>query len=1016
MTSAFKSTFVAGLPGKNIRPNGEDRQGRFALPKHSTSRPSPLGISINTNLPSSSSLPRQVFPAGQEASGQPSQAKPKKRKPTLNLSDSISPFDRDIPICVSPKTLGGTPELSGTARLSSHLTRTPYIIITPTEEEFGQSSPLPRLQGFNRRHGGLSPTATHGPRVASSVYSPARGAYSSKQLGNGRRSRSGSVTTIIEDDGETLVDPARKSRSFSLDSVLATPRRSVGWWELLASPLPRRSSTKSSRKATDKNAEDDEGRAPLMEQAAEIDGTGERDLARLDDPDTRRLIEESHFHQYRAPMNGEAVKYFNPAFDLSTPLLGASVQRLSSPEPASATRSMDDLSPVASHSERDTPAMSDEDDSVREISKKVPLMTVPSDTPPKSSIAALGEPWHTPIMATKFKPGTSPSQGAASPFSPSPVVGTAQLEYYQTARPPQSKPQPITQDRAIPPPAGSTPPSAQPRSDTPINYTPGYADVQRGQHTPVPKQPLPTIVFDPRATPEFYPVPSSHPSTVIHSSRSSTHHLASPFATPSQQQKQNLRPPLQTFPEKKSWREDPHHRSMDAEPVKKHRSRRCLAWASERWLCLAISIVLLILIVLSIALAMTLTGHHSVTPVEVKWLNLTGYPPMPTGISTVAQPNIVSSVGDCVNTPNMWSCAIPKEQQTVLPNNGPAPSFRLEILFNQDAIANSSLTQPAVERRVISTSSVTATAGALVKRGALTTRDTFTNLLFSPNPSPPSIREQSFLGNTTDNVTIPYDGEKTPFYISILPTFVPSNTSQFTKRAFSSNSSTTANIPSPDLLTNGTTAPAQLYPFPVAQPIRIFNRGLATEHYSFYTYFSRSIFLAADSSSPNTTLDANAATNANGGAFLTAANTVCTFSKTRFLVQIWTRQTAALISSSNNLNASDTSYSIPASKTNSTSAFDFVTPGSFPYPVTITIDRHGGSAKDKGVFCYGLDAKGQVVKEQKMLVDENRGFGGELVNAAGGAFQDVDGDLLEQYGGIDGGSGGCRCQWQNFDA
>lgn len=1016
MTSAFSSTFVAGLPGKNIRPSPDARQGRFAPPKHAASRPSPLGISINTNLQSSSPLPRQVFPLGQDVSRQPSQARPRKRKPNLKLSDTISPFDREIPICISPNTLGGTPGLPGTARLSAHMVQTPCIIITPTEEEFGQSSPLPRPQDLGRHYGGLSPNATHGPRIASSVYSPARRAYSSNQLGTGWRSRSGSVTTIIEDDGESPEDPPRKSRSFSLDSVLATPRRSVGWWNLMASPVPRRSSTKSSKRAA-KNAEADEDRAPLVTKASEMDGTSEHDLARLDDPNTRRQVEESHFYHYWAPMNGEAVKYYDPAFDMSTPLLDANIQESSSPEPASPTRSVDYFSPVASHSERGTPALSlDEDDSVREISKKVPLMTVPSGTPPKSSIAAMGEHWHTPaIISTKRISVTPPAQGAASPFSPSPVVGTAQVKYFQTARPPQAKPQPVNQDQTMIPLAGSTPPMVQARSDTPVNYTPGYADLQKNDPGPVSQQPLAKVVFDPRATPEFYPAPSGHASTLARSPHGSTRHLASPFETPFQYQKQGLRPPLQTFPEKKSWREDPYHRSVDAEPVKKHRSRRCLAWTSERWLCIAISILLFVLVALSVILAMTLTGHHSFTPVEVKWLNLTGYPPMPTGISTIAQPNVVTSAGDCVDTPNMWSCAIPKEQQSVLPNNGPAPSLRIEITFNQDTITNSSTIQPAVEQRAMSGSSITARGGILAKRGALSTRDTFNNILFSPNPSPPGTKEQSFLGNTTDNNTVPYDGERTPFYISILPTSVPSNTSQFTKRAFASNSSTIANIPSPDLLTNGTIAPAQLYPFASAQPLRLFNRGLATEHYSFYSYFSRSIFLAANSSSTNTTSAFNDVnTNANGGALLSAANTVCTFSQTRFLVQIWTRQPAALISSTNNLNASNTSYSIPASNTSSPSAFDFSTPGSFPYPVTITIDRHGGSAKDKGVFCYGLNAKGQVIKEQKLLVNEDRASGGESVNAADGAFQGVNGDVLQRYGGVDGGSGGCKCQWQNF--
>jgi hypothetical protein len=50
---------------------------------------------------------------------------------------------------------------------------------------------------------------------------------------------------------------------------------------------------------------------------------------------------------------------------------------------------------------------------------------------------------------------------------------------------------------------------------------------------------------------------------------------------------------------------------------------------------------------------------------------------------------------------------------------------------------------------------------------------------------------------------------------------------------------------------------------------------------------------------------------------------------------------------------------------------------------------------------------------------EDRGFGGTLVNPASGIFDDLDGssgtsNSTTGYGGVDGGSGGCTCQWANW--
>lgn len=965
MQASPNRTIVAGLPGRNIKPSQAALE-QASKPSRSPGRGrSPLGISINTNVqPSHKPPPTQVFyPTGEDQSIQPVGPSIRKQKPSLKLGKQISPYDADIPICCSPTTLSGTPGALKGSKLRQQTVRIPDIIVTPIEEDFGQSSPLPRRDDISRYKAGLSPNVSHVPRIASSIYSPINTSRYYSHDGIASRSRSASDATIIEDDEGDVFCRTQATRKSSLDSVLPTPQRSVGWWNLIASPLPRRSSSSSSGQSKRKKDIDEE-HSPLVANAADMDRRGERDLTRLDDPATRRQVEESHFYYYQPDMTGEAAKYYDPSYDVKQPPLQPQA------ETSSPTRSIEDLSPAATHDERWTPAVMPSEDSFRSVPRTVPPPTLPCKTPPKSSTAAVLDRFQTPVVGSngpKLASSTPSPQPAPSPFSPSPVMGTARVEYFQSVKTPRRS---SSSSRA--PPAESTP-APGPELDTPKRHNPpAIWDATDTGSTP--PQPPPPRRYDSASTVGYLAPPSSHPSTLPNSPHSSRGRLASPFETPSQAQQSRG---ANHAPKNLDYDEKYYAQAHDAEMAKRKRSRRCLSLLRKRWFIIMVGILFFVIVALAVALAMFLTVRPAATPVEVGWLNLTGFPPMPTGISTVAQPSIVQSVSGCVQSTDMWSCALPKEEQTKSPNNGPAPSFRLEILFSQDGLS-----------------------------GAL--------------PRPPSIQEQSFLGNTTDNVTAPYDGDSTPFYISFLPTTVPGNINHISKRSIPSNSSTLNNIPSPTLLTNGSTAPAQLYPFPVEQPLRLLNRGQDAEHYSFYTYFARSIFLASSYLNGTTSDDTSGDLNINGGAPLASANTVCTFAQTRFHVQIWTQKATSLIgtSSSNDFATSNTSYiPPPASSTNNTSAFDFNTPGSFPYPITISLDRHGGAAKYKGVYCYGLDPKDVVVSQQKALIDEDRVFEGIPVNPAKAPFTAMTGSAGQggdAFGGIDGGTGGCRCRWQNF--
>ena len=229
-----------------------------------------------------------------------------------------------------------------------------------------------------------------------------------------------------------------------------------------------------------------------------------------------------------------------------------------------------------------------------------------------------------------------------------------------------------------------------------------------------------------------------------------------------------------------------------------------------------------------------------------------------------------------------------------------------------------------------------------------------------------------------------------------------------------------AAIPAPSTDADSKASPGILYPLSTAQPLRLYDRDRATEHYGFYTYFDRSIFLKSTAllnftnAAPSEIID-----DENGGAEAKAATVRCTWTQTRFLVQIWTRKgiAASLLQSSN---PSDGDPALPGSQPKnltSSSANNFTRPGSFPYPVSITLDRHGGDIKKKMVYCYGMDGQQRIVEDEKQIQLEDRAFGGSLVNPAQGPFGDVkvSGDDGGP-GGIDGGEGGCGCRWENFSS
>jgi hypothetical protein len=418
--------------------------------------------------------------------------------------------------------------------------------------------------------------------------------------------------------------------------------------------------------------------------------------------------------------------------------------------------------------------------------------------------------------------------------------------------------------------------------------------------------------------------------------------------------------------------------NRDNKKQEKKKSRR------QKW-CWGCCCCLLILILLAIIIPVVVVASRrqnddskSAEPPSAtsQWLNLTGYPPIPTGVSTVAQPEAVDKEDGCIDPPTIWSCAVPKEDQEALsPNKPDQPNFKLQIDF-QNGTVDASKTQPL--RRAANAVS----AGAFVRSRLFGAR-----AAPSASPAVPQLADYEFLGNTTDENQAPFEGEETPFFISFLDT-KETAASRLAKRA-----DITSAIPSPQLNSDGTAAPANLLPSTTSnQPLRLFNRGKDDEHYGFFIYYDRSIFLKEIRKNSTTGNPADT----DGGSAFDAATLRCTWAQTRFLVQIWTKSqsTKPLLGASPNSNQDDT----------------FARPGSFPYPVTVTIDRHGGSGRDKMSYCYDMESDGTIKKDSndnKKFLLEDRSFGGTWLNRLSGPTDDVSGP-------IDGGTGGCHCRWQNW--
>ncbi|KAK8218294.1 hypothetical protein IWZ01DRAFT_492542 [Phyllosticta capitalensis] len=581
----------------------------------------------------------------------------------------------------------------------------------------------------------------------------------------------------------------------------------------------------------------------------------------------------------------------------------------------------------------------------------------------------------------------------------------------------------------------SNDPASTPRSmNATVEEEPSPKMLQAEQRTEQPRQaPVASSSTAPQATALYFPPPPNHASSHAseHSSRSvfqfTKNKAENPVLIKHEFEKAPKPPRVKgaggywsLWPWKKHKNPQDPKDPKDPAVKKKKKKRRC---------CCCCCLIFLILLIIMAALLGTLLprSHHSSSSTSTGgssssstssdpsssstapapdipsvWLNLTGFPPIPTGVATVARPDNFYSENGCTSPNTMWSCSVPKdEQDDIEPNDPDQPNFKFQIQFVNGTVSNVSSTIPlktAIQKRRLLD---------MLRRSS------------EPEASPaaPSLEDQNFLGNTTDDNSQPFSGEETPFFI----TFYSGDhvSYRLAKRASSSSSSSSSSngsiadiIPDPPTDSDGTAAAANLVFYPKNQPLRLYNRGRKDEHYGFYSYYDRSIFLK-NTVAVNSSDTGELSADQDGGATKEAAKYRCTWAQTRFLVQIWTNSQT---SKSLLVGSSTGTSTASAASASASSGTDFNQPGSFAYPVTISIDRHGGNVTEKMVYCWSLDDDGKYVKDSAKYQLEDRDFGGQAVNPSSGPYGNVTVSTEDGGpGGIDGGTGGCGCQWRNWD-
>lgn len=929
------------FPEHDAYGNEASRKSWFSVGR-SSMRFKGLGITKGTPQPNSS---HRRAPS---TDGEPRTADSLDPAPGTAIWHEISPWDRPIPIGITVPTdsvSDFSPYQGARQRSGSDTTLvTPSIIITPampmqsvwspdtpyTESDYTPSvysrntfnpyttdrdaPPVPALPLYIKGQSGVSAVPDSPTHNRNDTTDSNETAFEEDHDDLQRKNRIMSSDTFFEEDEIPLRERTVETALVVDTSLIPTPRRSQGWWNVITTPFVTTPLTGMWPKGQYSPRTPDVPTLPL-------EYTQTREMPALPPADSLTAVEQSYADQ-TLPSKG---RY--PVV-VSAPVSESTMSRHASP------------------------------------------MTAASEIPADITPIHVGQNGNKQTAATPDRSVTSPQ----SAMSTTPVVATAAMATVLMPRQVEEPPRPINinielQDRR---PdvnlhvlnAHSQPTTQQSHTSWPAPRMQGVGSNASQSSSPIPN--LPTF-----APPPTFAHKASHFSYDNGSRASSSISIQDLKRQRKHRKVLDMTVLLPCLKRKQREKTD-----------EKKKKRGCFFWCCG--CCLILVVLLAILIPIIVVFSRKKDDTNQTTPITTQpgsgsissasdWLTLTNLPPIPTGVLTIAQPEAVEEESGCVAPTTLWSCALPKElQESVKPNKPDQPNFKIEIIFD-----NSSAATKTTKRAANAVS-----VGAFIRERFLRARSAP-----SPSPAPPSSGDMAFLGKTTDGNSAPFEGEDTPLFVSFQDP--ATTTSRLAKRGNDDPTNITASIPAPMLDPDGTAAPANLLPLPSAQPLRLYNRGEDSEHYGFYTYYDRSIFLKQIN---GTNRGGNPA-DTDGGSTEEAATLRCTFSETRFLVQIWTR--------------SQSSKPLLQSSTQSGSNI-LQRPGTFPYPVTVTIDRHGGNAAKKNLYCYNMESDGTIKNDasKRSFQFEDRAFGGNLVNGTQGR--------PNVTGPIDGGSGGCSCKYQNW--
>lgn len=1008
-------------------------------------------------------------------------------RPTpLNLD--ISPSDRAIPIGIAIPSAAisnhTTSPLTATPRTYSppqhaHDATTPTIVVTPAREDFDITPPSYQ---FRHEHGQRPASSVYSrytncaPRTAEFAATPPvpplplfaqqplkQTAMESK-LPSYEESRSAtshkatlSVCTVFEEDEH--LQPPMSARSVSgprmrplkRQSTLPTPRRSRGWWNLITSPFSARSNAYFWKSPTDESLD----RTAILDDAADmgVDEKGHEKLyqssmaveylepqsapasriAAVPGLESRSVPKRSAtapgaldpsddvVNIYRVPSQGTAASYYDQTRHFPSLLI----------EPADAIpRSVfEDDSPLTDvcACERHRHGKSSESNVTSENEQDKRLSTCSRNSTSTKAIAGgaaavAGGAVLADELKSPFDDSHAISDRAVSPVAPRKAMFTS----------------PTPDEMKSPSPTQAVPDQNQESAtaDSRMSIT---------SATPVIENAHMATMVGPRSSngeqraviipPSRAPSPPSEAVGLQAATMASRSTNSEPAQEPihSAPPPDAVRPPMHSregsrglgisngnedlYPQPKLLSEKPRlgtDRFGQLVIVSEKYKRPRQPWY-RRFFWLLVTAGLSLLLLLVVLLVVFVPQLHSDNAVQAQWLNLTGFPPLPTGVSTVIQPKKTHEESKCIDPPSLWSCAVP-QTQLASSNSSDLPNFRFEIRFRNNTIENTTALMPATNQ--------SSTSGPASAKSQLRARSAWSQILYTPNPPPPSEEDQLALGKkSTENVSEPYNGEETPFYLSLLnpepiptlskrdspaqeeegkpnpypyPTIQPPSNTTTTTTTTSNPPSTS--IPKPLLLPNGKPAPPLLYPYTSAQPLRLYNRGQPDEHYAFYTYFSKSVLLANGTSTTSSISNSSTPNNSTPSLIPVSsasdsAHVFCAFAQTRMRVQIWTQRFVAELKDTASASVGGDSGRVRAYES---SANEMEAPGSFPLGVSVSVDRESGPEgnEGKGVFCWALSESGSVVGEGVRIdsVDVGDGVGLE------------DGE---------GGDGKCGCGWES---